>query len=284
MNTRILQLTRALAGLGIGLGLAVAAHADALFVARVAGSGPLLDPESPLWAKAPMLNVEMLEQHVATPQQEHPAVMAMQVRAVHNGQWLAFLIEWQDLTQSDRLVTNQFGDQVAVQLPIRADKDNVPNPMMGQEGGRVNILQWRAAFQHDIEHGEPTVKTLYPNALVDVYPDEVLRATDARPYSGALGMDNPVSRPKASPVLDQMAEGWGTLTVKPEQTADGRGVWKQGMWHVVITLPMSKTNPDSPQLVAGESTVAAFAAWEGGSGEVGSRKSWSSWVPLQLEN
>ncbi len=155
--------------------------------------------------------------------------------------------------------------------------------MMGNPGGQVSILQWRAAFQSDLEKGEPTVRDLYPFAHVDVYPDEVLRATDAAAYTGALGLDNPVSHPVRTAVLDQMAEGWGTLTVRPEQHGDGRGVWKDGVWRVVITHPLQTENPGEPRIVPGTETAVAFAVWEGGAREVGSRKGWTNWVTLKVE-
>jgi hypothetical protein len=154
--------------------------------------------------------------------------------------------------------------------------------MMGHPGGRVNIMQWRAAFQRDIDHGAPTIKDLYPNAWTDIYPDEVLGAADARPYSGALGLENPISRGRATPVLDQMAEGWGSMTVKPDQHALGSGVWREGAWRVVITRPMVSDDLNAPRLTPGDRTVAAFAVWEGGHREVGSRKAWSPWVPLVI--
>lgn len=249
---------------------------------RVTASGPILDAAAAFWKSAREVVVPMLAQTAAEPRHPKPAVSELRVRAVHNGQWLAFRLQWKDPTRDDVLVTDRFGDQVAVELPIELKKDALPSPMMGNKGARVNILQWRAAFQRDIAEGEPEVKRLYPNALVDVYPDQVLRATDARPYTGALGVDNPISRPRASPVLDQMAEGWGTMTVKPDQEADGRGHWENGVWTVVITLPLATASPNTPRLAPGQSTLAAFAVWDGGSGEVGSRKAWSSWLPLKL--
>ncbi|MBI5783805.1 MAG: hypothetical protein HZA69_08680, partial [Gammaproteobacteria bacterium] len=130
--------------------------------------------------------------------------------------------------------------------------------------------------------GEPQIRDLYPQALVDIYPDQVLRATDARPYMGAVGLDNPISHPNRTPVLDQMAEGWGTMTVKPEQRADGKGVWSDGYWRVVISYPLAGGASD-PGLEVGGETVAAFAVWDGGAREVGSRKAWSNWVPLKIE-
>jgi DMSO reductase family type II enzyme heme b subunit len=170
---------------------------------------------------------------------------------------------------------------VAVQFPVQ--KTAPPSPMMGNPGGRVNIMQWRAAFQRDLDQGPPTVRDLYPNAWADVYPDEVMSASDARPYTGALGVENPISRGRASPVLDQMAEGWGSMTVKPDQHALGKGVWKDGTWRVVITRPMVSDDVNAPRLLPGDRTVAAFAVWDGGNREVGARKAWASWLPFVIQ-
>jgi DMSO reductase family type II enzyme heme b subunit len=249
---------------------------------HVAGAGPIDDPAAPLWRDARPVNIVMLPQTVTLPHNDHPASRELAVRAVHNGGWVAFLIEWKDPTLSNKVILDNFGDQVAVQLPVDA-KSGTPSPMMGNPGGRVNIMQWRAAFQKDIEVGHsPTIAELYPNAWTDFYPDEVLSATDARPYAGALGVENPISRGTASPVLDQMAEGWGSMTVKPDQHALGKGVWKDGVWRVVITRPMVSDDKNAPRLTPGDKTVVAFAVWEGGNREVGARKAWSPWIPLQL--
>ena len=250
-----------------------------LTAVRVKGAGPITDPAAPIWKQSRPVNVAMLPQTVALPHNDRPAIRQLSVRAVHNGGWIAFLIEWSDPTLSDRIVLDNFGDQLAVELPIET-KGPPPSPMMGNPGGRVNIMQWRAAFQHDIDKGPPTVRDLYPNAWADVYPDEILSASDARPYSGALGIENPISRGRASPVLDQMAEGWGTMTVKPDQHALGKGVWKDGMWRVVVTRPLVSDDINAPRLEPGLRTFVAFAVWDGGGREVGARKAWASWVSL----
>lgn len=244
------------------------------------GGVNLNDPLAAWWKDVPAVAVPMIPQVVATPLHTQIAVAEMQVRAAHNGRDLAFLIEWKDATKSDRIVVDRFGDQVAVELPLV--REPAASPMMGNMGGRVAIMQWRAAFQKDLDAGEPQVRDLYPNALVDIYPDQMLRAIDARPYMGAIGVDNPISHPKRSPVLDQMAEGWSTMTVKPEQHADGKGVWQDGVWRVVITHPLASGDPNDAQLAPGAESMAAFAVWDGGAQEVGSRKAWASWVPLKL--
>lgn len=262
------------------LAMAGSAAAQApLTAVRVPGAGPITDPTGAVWKRAKPVKVAMLPQTVTLPHEAAPAVKELVVRAVHNGGWVAFLIEWKDPTISNKVILDNFGDQVAIQLPVNV-KGPAPSPMMGNPGGRVNIMQWRAAFQRDLDYGPPTVRDLYPNAWADVYPDEVLGAADARPYSGALGIENPISRGRATPVLDQMAEGWGTMTVKPDQHALGMGQWKDGLWHVVITRPLASDDLNAPQLTAGDRTVAGFAVWEGGHREVGARKAWAPWVPL----
>jgi len=252
-----------------------------LTAVRVSGAGPIIDPAAPVWKRARPVKVAMLPQTVTLPQKPDAAIHELTVRAAHNGGWIAFLIEWKDATLSDRIVLDNFGDQVAVQLPLDP-RGAVPSPMMGNAGGRVNIMQWRAAFQKDIDVGPPTVRDLYPNAWADVYPDELLGAADARPYMGALGLENPISRGVATPVLDQMAEGWGSMTVKPDQHALGKGVWKEGVWRVAITRPMVSDDINAPRLRPGDRTVAGFAVWEGGNREVGARKAWAPWVPLVI--
>lgn len=283
MNRRFHIPRTALVTLALGLCMASAVSAqEALHAIHVKDPGPLITLDAAFWKHAKAVQVMMIPQVVATPMNLNAAIKSITAKAAHNGQWLAVLLEWRDPTKSDRIVLDEFGDQVAVALPVRYKADAIPSPMMGNPGGRVNIWQWRAAFQHDIDKGEPTIRDLYPNTLVDVYPDQVLRTIDARPYMGALGMDNPVSRPRQSPVLDQMAEGWGTLTANTEQNADGKGVWKDGVWRVVITHPLTGAGEAQLHLEPGTETVVAFAVWDGGHQEVGSRKAWSAWVPLKL--
>ncbi|MBM3483730.1 MAG: hypothetical protein FJX66_10565 [Alphaproteobacteria bacterium] len=285
MVVRTFIATLALLAAGQSAVALAAAEPPSLVAMRVGGkAGAIDDPNAAHWAKAQALKIVMQAQSVVAPQNLEPSVAELSVRAAHNGQWIAFLIEWADPTKSDRIVVDRFGDQVAVELPVNYEKDAPPNVMMGQpDGGRVTIMQWRAAFQRDLDEGEQSIEDLYPFTHVDIYPDEVLRASDARAYMGSVGVDNPIGHPKRVPVLDQMAEGWGTLTVKPEQNASGKGVWQDGRWRVLIARPMATDNNEyDPRLAPGDQTVAAFAVWEGGNAEVGGRKAWSDWVDLAI--
>ena len=265
------------------IGLGSAAAQTELRAVRVREKGPFRDPSAAFWKDAPVTQVPLLAQAMTLPSNLNPAVQAVQVQAVHDGKWLGVLLEWKDGTRSDRIVVDQFGDQIAIEFPAEFKKDALPSPMMGNPGGRVEIWQWRAAFQADLERGRPLVTNdLYPNAHADVYPDELLKAIDARPYMGAVGVDNPITRADKSPVLEQIAEGWGSLTVQPDdQQADGKGAWADGTWRVVITHPLRGGDADVRFEPGGES-AAAFAVWDGGSREVGPRKAWSTWVALKL--
>jgi len=144
----------------LAAGAPAAAQAP-LVAARVPGAGPILEPGAPAWKDARAVTVAMLPQTVTLPHQSEPAVKALIVRAIHNGGWVAFLIQWKDPTKSDRVILDNFGDQVAIQLPVDI-KATPPSPMMGNPGGRVNIMQWRAAFQKDIEDGHAPTRSSAP--------------------------------------------------------------------------------------------------------------------------
>lgn len=283
-------LIGAVVGLAAGTALFVAtlSHAEpaptpSIAIKRAPAGAKIGDPAAEFWRSIEVVRVPMLAQMITTPMVFKVAVSELEVRAAHDGTSFGFRIEWTDKTRSDRVVVDNFGDQVAIQLPMKFKADALPSPMMGNVGARVAILQWRAPFQRDLEFGPPKTRDLYPNAHVDVYPDEVLTAADAKPYTGALAVNNPVSTAKNSPVLDQFAEGFGTLTVKPQQHADGRGEWSGGRWSVVITHPLSDDGPDAPDVKPGAETVVSFAVWDGGDNEVGSRKAWAPWTSVKVE-
>ncbi len=263
----------------------MAAADDQLIVHRIkTGTGPVLDPDAGLWKTVPEQAVALQAQMIATPVNAEPAVSALTVRAVHDGLWITFQLRWDDPTKSDIVNLDQFGDQVAIELPVKPyDANNPPNPMMGDAEQPVTIMQWRAVLQHDQEVGNPQLSDIYPNAKIDFYYDQLLKPEEAIAYTGAVGLGNPVSRVGKSPVLDQMAAGFGSLTIKPTQRAGAKGKWADGHWTVVIARPLKSDGDYDPKLAPGDASVAAFAVWDGGKDETGSRKAWSDWIALTLE-
>jgi hypothetical protein len=128
-----------------------AATADVIAV-RIDVRGPLHDPEADFWQMLPATTVAMFPQNIAVPHHLTPAVDEITVRVAHNGAWIGVMIEWHDDTADWIFTTDSYGDQVAVQFPITLDP--LPAPMMGDAESAVNILQWRAAFQRDLEEGD----------------------------------------------------------------------------------------------------------------------------------
>jgi DMSO reductase family type II enzyme heme b subunit len=90
------------------------------------------------------------------------AVSAATVSAVHNGETLAFRIEWEDPTQNAEISDNDdFPDAAAIALPAAA---GAPLILMGAKGLPVNAWYWRAdekyAGRHVSAEGLGTSRTL----------------------------------------------------------------------------------------------------------------------------
>ncbi len=95
-----------------------------------------------------------------------------------------------------------------------------------------------------------------------------------------VSCDTEVTNP--GPVQVLMAEGFGTTTVTPAQTARGRGSWKDGKWTVTLARPLHP-GAELGDLEPGKRGYLAFAIWDGDKQNSGSRKMRSGWVPFRLE-
>lgn len=124
---------------------------EAPFASGLAVDG-LLDPDGQPWAGAGGDSVAL----IGTPAGMQPtaairnswtnkrigAVERVRVAAVHNGEFLAFRLEWEDATQDDALGdTIAFPDAAAVAFPAVA---GAPAVTMGAPGAAVNAWYWRA--------------------------------------------------------------------------------------------------------------------------------------------
>jgi ethylbenzene dehydrogenase len=219
-----------------------------------------LEPDHPAWATAPEHVARLLVQDVTEPKLTVPGVDKVAVRALHDGNRIAFRLQWQDGTRDVLSGVSRFSDAAGVQLPLGTSRgSDVPDAAMGAAGRPVRILYWRASWQ---ETRDP-IAALYPNAAIDHY----YPATKALPRS---------------PVQDLVAEGFGTLTPAAEQRAVGDGTWAAGAWTTTIALPLDA--PGQGALVPGARTYVALAVWDGAAGHVGARKMRSQWIPLALDS
>jgi cytochrome c551/c552 len=247
------------------------------------------DPHAAYWAGVTPQDIQLTAQPMTTPAPKHTATPVIHVQALHNGERIAFRLRWADpeLSVAGRLAT--FSDAVAMQFPVKAE-DNPPPIAMGSKDQPVHVYHWRHQYQVDKEHGMVSMRELYPNMQVDIYPLEFAYAGNLAPISAqeretfALGqaVGNPQSFRKARGIDELVAAGFGSSTVIENVTAQATGYWADGSWTVVIVRPLATRSGST--LTVGKRTFMGFAAWQGGEQEVGSRKSVTiKWTPLELQ-
>lgn len=220
------------------------------------------------WADLPAFRVKMSKQPMQKPF-SHNMLDSLSVKAFHNRKEIYLHLSWSDPSESRDFGFSRFSDAVAVMLPV----DNVKESMiiMGT-GGKVNIWQWRGNLDRKIyDKGyKPRL-----HAYVDYYypfEKKETRSVQDRDYPHA--------------VIDYIAQGFATITPKKEQSVMGRGFYHDGRWNVVMKRTLvSENSKEEAQIVPGDKIKIAFAVWNGGKQDTGSRKYFSglAWLTLDVE-
>jgi hypothetical protein len=255
-----------------------------LVAVRVDGDVSQPDPGAAFWSRATPGVVKLMAQPIVTPRPEVLTTEDLVVSAVHDGTSLAVRLRWKDTEQSEAGRLGEYSDAVALEFPLYGDKP-LPPVMMGAPGQPVHIFHWRAQYQRDAERGKPEITELYPQVSVDMYPMDFKDAQggskeEREMFNPAVALGNPQSFHKSG-VDEVVAEGFSTSAVQTGHGSAGKGVWAEGFWTVVITRPLVVEGGSA--LVPGNNNALAFAVWQGGQGEVGSRKSLTmAWTPLQV--
>ena len=230
----------------------------------------------------------LMAQPMAIPRPKETKTSELKVRAVHNGSWIAFQLNWLAKEKSEAGKLGTFSDAVAVQFPVLDNK--APPPIfMGVQGNPVHIYHWRAQYQKDRDQGMRSMKDIYPHMHVDNYPlefsDKVqlngLNDANREVFVTGLAAGNAQSFQKVKGFDEIIAEGFGSSSVIDNTEGLADGSWVNGEWSVVIARPLKRLK--GSVLEAGASSFTAFAVWQGSEGEVGSRKSVTmNWVPIKL--
>lgn len=242
------------------------------------------DPGAGYWSGVPAGVVTLMAQPMVTPRPETTTTEALSVQAVNDGTRIAFRLSWKDSESSQAGHLGEFSDAAALEFPTRGG--DPPAVMMGEKGNPVHLFHWRAQYQRDADSGKPTMKDLYPNMSVDMYPMDFKEAKggtqeDKEKFNPGVVVGNPQSYAKQG-VDEIVAEGFSTSAVQEGHGSAARGVWSNGEWSLVIVRQLVVEGGSS--LRAGEPSSIAFAVWQGGKGEVGSRKSVAmSWTPLVVQ-
>ena len=242
---------------------------------RATSSVPLDDPWSSTWDTVPKLRIPLSAQNIAPPY-GGGAIRSVTARAQHDAERVYFLLEWTDLDPNASVTANlDFTDAAALQFPIT---DDATPYTMGGPDHPVNIWQWKAVWQSDIESGFETSAERWPNAVVDMYPHP-----DDPLYRAAEGLGNlNAQRDRTTPIEDLVAEGFGTLTTAETQEVLGRGEWRDNQWRVVFSRSLS---PGESQLARFDTTTAtpvAFAVWDGGAGDRNGQKSIAQFIDVHF--
>jgi DMSO reductase family type II enzyme heme b subunit len=131
---------------------------------------PSTDPFTKVWEAAPVADVPLSAQQIWQP--GGGSVQAVQVRALENGQQIAFLVSWEDSTKND-YVRDLPSDAAAIQLPL--DPTHLPYQCMGQATSRVNIWQWKAALEAEARASEGAIAN---NGTRNLTSNGICRAVD----------------------------------------------------------------------------------------------------------
>ena len=242
------------------------------------------DADDLAWEQASEYSAKLILQDLVEPRLLAVSTDQLRVRALTDGQALAVRLTWVDDSEDNLPGASRFCDACAIQVPATTEP-TVPAPQMGEEGRPVEIAYWNAAWQAVVDGRGDTIQDLYPRASVDYYPfksrpleetPDAQRAMEAR-YAPARALHNDMAGPRTTPVQDLLAEGPSTLTPAKESISKGRGRRTTDGWTVIIQRPL----PSGVTPSVG--TQVAFAIWEGGKGEVASRKMRTGWIPLTLQ-
>lgn len=247
-----------------------------------------ITPFDAKWNDANLFSLDLTAQPMIAPRPSQTTTEKLAIQALYNESTIAFKLVWKDTEKSEAGRLAKQSDAIAIQFPVRASGEVPPLVFMGAKGDPVHIFHWRAQYSRDAETGKPTMKELYPNMSVDMYPMEfkdhgkIAKISDAEreKYAPAVAVGNPQSYPKDG-VDEIIAEGFGTSAVKKPSRikSTSRAVWKDGSWNVVISRPLA--TEDGSDIQPKNGSQAAFAVWQGGLAEVGSRKSVSMmWTPI----
>ena len=247
------------------------------------------DPRASFWDETLGVTVALQAQNEAMPTLDKVTVRGVEARALTNGRQIAWRVSWADNSADYHLDTDRFCDAVALQFALKKNASY----KMGDRDFPVQIIQWKAIWQKDIDEHFQDVQDLHPNYWTDLYwfaegefpfrvPDAFQR-TESLDYFVAYRAGNPVSDIyREQPVQEMVAEGFGTLTANERLDTTARGVWLDGRWTVVFVRPLETNDAADYQFKPGTRDVIAIAVWDGAAENVSGRKHHSQWIAFEV--
>ncbi|MFQ5933121.1 MAG: ethylbenzene dehydrogenase-related protein [Dehalococcoidia bacterium] len=269
-----------------------AEQAQGDIVASVVPRAPL-GPDDPLWESVQLATISLNPQNLVLPRLQEAGAKELKVRALYDSERIAFHLEWADAHRDVNLGTvMQYRDAVAIQFPEDPSRD-LPSFTMGQKDHAVTIYHWKSDWEfarlHDVDEANPNMYAdWYPFSGVEA--GRIPEATDylangGQEYLTAAAVGNSLADPNVQqsvgPVQKMRAEGFGTIEPDPTQDAQGRAVFRDGGWKIVMSVPRSQAKftfqPESQ-------IPLAFAVWDGSRSERNGQKAYSTWNAMTVSS
>ncbi len=198
------------------------------------------------------------------------------VKAVHNGSKVAFQFTWPDSTEDKENSLDTYRDALAVLFPVGISSGYNPSPLMGAKGEPVNVWQWRAEWQaeldgrRDLEARQPLTEGVWISPV-----DRILKNQQPGMSSGLIN---------TSERIEYIAEGYSTLTKQVQQDVDAKGRYADGKYTVVFLRDIERTDLSDAEFKAGTETYINVAVWNGHEGNVDGMKSLTfSWTRIAFD-
>lgn len=218
-----------------------------------------------VWAQAEPMDVRLTGQVVAAPRWQNPSIELVTMRAVANGEEIAFLLEWDDPFADRTHDTEQ-------ELDMREIR---------QVGGYNSYVEANDMI--------PRALVTFRDAVAMQFPTKPPEGTK-KPHFMRGNASNPVQlwtwKADLDGVEEGIARGWARPPkAQPEeqQQVSSTAKWEDGRWRVVIKRPLLTGDKNDVQFTEGKFIPMALNAWDGSNGEHGIVMSVSTWHYVLLE-
>lgn len=237
---------------------------DVIRARQIAGAVPA-SPDDSAWAGVDRYYFPLVGQIIRKARWFAPAVDGIWVQALHNGERVALRLSWNDRSHSPDSAWLEYAGKV---LGALAGDDSVP-PSPARS---------------------PAVEP-WPDRVAVQFPQRIPEGME-RPYFLMGSGSAPVvqwrwaSRAPSSGAVAGLARGLERFDPLPGASASigAQSVYDNGAWRVVLTRALATADTTNDlQFRTGRAIPLALFAWDGSSGEHGSRLAVSAWYFLALD-
>jgi len=227
-----------------------------------------LDPGADIWKGVAALDVELTGQVHVAPRNENPDVDLVRVKALYNDKEMALWLQWDDRTENSdfesdpkkkAMLAAKFGQSYPVLYPVDERMEDLPDGVMVQWPVHIpdgpimpHMVQGDSAHPVNLWHWRADWQ--------EDDEDHAVREENAAGYKAAPG-----------------------IQPAPGQQAQGRGVFDDGRWTVVLKRSLRTKDTGDVQLETGRLIPLAVNVWNGANEEFGLRRTVSSWYFVLLE-